>query len=387
MGSEIKNLNKAAQRILAAVESGEKIILYGDADVDGSAAVAITEEAIEKLNPEYADKNLSVYFLNREKEGYGINEKALEYLNSKLKGERALLVAVDCGIGNTKEVEMAKEMNIETIIIDHHKVLPEIPDAFTVVDPKQKEDQYPFNDFSAAGLTYKLAEVLLEEKLHSSSLLELVALSTIADRMPLKKDNKEFVQKGLEALNKTQRAGIRALMAMVDLEKPVTVQKIRTKVLPVLNSSKTKNHVTQAYFLFTEDSTKEAEKIVEQLQSNSKESSRKMEQMFEEIESRITSKNEEIIFEGDSSWPLTLNGAVASRICEKFKKPTFLFRIGAEWTRGGVRVPKGFDAVEAMESCKKLLKTYGGHAPAAGFTIATDNVQEFKECLVNYFKD
>src|SRR3989344_359787 len=193
---EIKNLKKAAERITTAVKNKENIILYGDADLDGAASVIIFKEALKNLGAEPS----AVYFPDRETEGYGITPKGLDYLK---KFSPALLVAFDLGIGNFEEVKTAKKLGLEVIIIDHHEILDKLPSASIIVNPKQKGDRWPFKEFAASGLSFKLAELILAEKFSDSlrnNFLELAALATIADMMPKKDENALIISEGKESL-------------------------------------------------------------------------------------------------------------------------------------------------------------------------------------------
>ena len=197
MAIEIKNLKKVAQRILKAIKNKEKIVLYGDADLDGVAAVIVLADTIKNLG----GKITAIYFPDRELEGYGITEKGLNYL--KKLSKKALLISLDCGIGNFKEVVMAKKLGLEVIIIDHHQILDELPEASIIVDPKQKGDKYPFKELAAAGVVFKLSELLLKNIMTENlrkNFLELTALATIADMMPREEENKVFIEEGLKSL-------------------------------------------------------------------------------------------------------------------------------------------------------------------------------------------
>lgn len=177
---EIKNLGKAAKRISEAIENKEKIILYGDADLDGVSSVIILKESVQTLGGKVA----AVYFPDRETEGYGISQTGLLFLK---KYSPALLVAIDCGIGNFKETKLAKKLGFKVIIVDHHEILDKLPEAEIIVDPKQKGDRYPFKKLAATGLAFKLAQLLFKNKMTAGlkrNFLELVALATIADMMP-----------------------------------------------------------------------------------------------------------------------------------------------------------------------------------------------------------
>jgi len=384
---EIKNIPEVATRIIIALRNGERIILCGDADLDGAASVIILKEAIEILAP-HQYKLLEVYFPNREKEGYGLNLIALKQLKDKAP---ALLITLDCGIGNVREVELAKKMGFEVIIIDHHEILPEVPKASIIVDPKQKSDPYPFKEFACAGIVYKLVKFLLqsvEKSYKPEKFLELVMLATLADQMPLKEENEKLVTDGILSLKYTKRPGIKALMELTEFRDGET-EEIRKKILFPLNKAGLDNHLHVAYLLLTENSDNKAKKFARELLIKSTKKRGEVEVIYNEIESRIAnySSSPDIIFEGNSSWPLALVGAAASKICRKYQKPAFLFKIDKKESVGSVKVPSGGNAVKAMNSCRKLLKTYGGHPQAAGFRIENENLEKFKNCLIKYYKE
>ncbi|MCK4454142.1 DHH family phosphoesterase [Candidatus Parcubacteria bacterium] len=409
---EIKNLKKAANRILKAIKNKEKIIIYGDADLDGTASVVILEEAIENLegniaavyphtkrghsafgtktdevSPRYG---VEVYFVDRENEGYGINKNALAFLKHL---SPALLIALDLGITNFEEVKIAKKLGLETIIIDHHQVIDSLPDASIIVDPKQKDDNYPFKEFAAAGLVYELTKVMLKDKMSNSldnSFLELAALATIADMMVREEDNKTYIEKGLQSLKDTQRIGLKVFFEINSLNSPAGGLKEKEKVQKIvsaLNVSEIKDHLTEAYLLLTCQNKGKAKNLVEKLLDRNEARRSQIKDIVEQVEERILDNSDSVIFEGDIGWPNVLIGSVASRVCNKHKKPTFIFKKRKENSMGAVRVPSNMDAVKAMKSCQKLLMTFGGHAPAAGFTVKNENLEKFKKCLIKYFKN
>ncbi|MEF8847363.1 MAG: DHH family phosphoesterase [Candidatus Paceibacterota bacterium] len=387
----IKNLKKASKKIYsaarskgrgqsaAAADDSQKIILYGDADTDGAVSVYLLEHALRIIN---SNLDLDIYIIDRETEGYGLNHDALDYLEGE---DYDLMIMVDCGIGSVEEVERANEMGMEVVIIDHHEVLEEKPDASVIVDPKQEEDP-DFRDYAASGLVYRLSELLLENTDQEPQYVELAAIATLADRMPLEKDNKKIVEEGVDALNRTLHTGLRALMAVVDFQLPANKEKIRRQLLPILGASDVEDHLSQTYQLLKTQDIEEAQSIVGTLMDNRKKSSKELNEMFNEIKSRV-SADDQIVFEGDPSWKVSLAGAVATKVRREFDKPTFIFKKGEEQSRGGVRVPEGEDAVEAMDSCQELLEQYGGHAPAAGFTVDNENLKQFKQCLIDYFNN
>ena len=377
---EIKNLKKAAKRILSSCKKNERIILFGDADLDGTASVIILEEAIKNLG----GKVSRCYFPDREIEGYGLNEEALEALK---KYAPALLILLDCGIGNFKEIKAAKKMGLETIIIEHHEILDKIPSASIVVDPKQKGDKYPFKLFATCGLTFKLSQLLLGSKISKNierSFLELVALGTLADMMPQTDDNQIFIQEGLAYLPFTFRPGLRTLLNFFD-QPPLSTRELSQKIISILQITDCQNHLTMSYLLLSTPDEKKAQKLVETLWQKNCQRQEVLRELTREIAEKLSSPSV-IVFKGDKEIPHVLTGALASRICNKFKKPTFIFNANEKLSRGSVRTPRGIDSVAALKHCHSLLEVYGGHPPASGFTAKNENIEKLKQCLIEYFK-
>jgi len=400
---EIKNLKKVAQRILKAVKLEEKIILYGDADLDGAAAVIILKETIKNLGGKIA----TIYFPDRELEGYGITEKGLNYFKAELPfmearrkkktkfsspklGKKALLVSLDCGIGNFKEVVMAKKLGFEVIIIDHHQILDKLPEASIIVDPKQKGDKYPFKEFATAGIVFKLSELLLKNimtDLLRENFLELVALATIADMMPQEEENKIFIEEGLKSLENSWRPGIKAFFAP-HLKEGWGVESFEdfnqkvSKIISILNVRDVENSLPASFRLLTSSSLEESKVLVEKLLKKSELRKEKIKEIMERIEEKILREAEQIIFMGGPDWEFTLISSVASIICQRYQKPTFIFKKLEKESIGTVRTPAGIDSVSLMKKCKKYLLTYGGHSLASGFRIKNENLEKFRECLM-----
>ncbi|MBI1866310.1 MAG: DHH family phosphoesterase, partial [Candidatus Staskawiczbacteria bacterium] len=208
MENKIKNLEKVAERIKKAVLNKERIILYGDSDLDGISSVVILEETIKNLGGEIS----AVFFPDREVDGYGVNAKALDILKDKAP---ALFITLDLGIGNVKEVEIAKKLGFEVIIIDHHETLNGIPDTPLIIDPKQKDDNYSFKGLANVGVTFRLCEEILSDKISENlrnSLLELAALGTISDMVPQTDENQKIIEEGLRSLKNTFRPALRAFL-------------------------------------------------------------------------------------------------------------------------------------------------------------------------------
>ncbi len=382
MKAEIKNLKKAASRILKAVKQKEKIIIYGDADLDGVSSVIILQECIKDLGGEIAE----VYFPDREEEGHGVTEKALFYLK---KHSPALLITVDCGIGNFKEVKKAKELGFEIIIIDHHEILDKLPQADIIVDPKQEGDKYPFKQFAAVGVVFRLTKLLLEKQMPESvkkSFLELVAMATIADMMPRVDENKEMIAAGVESLRSSWRPGIQALFSLEPFKSLTLFQQI-SKVNSLLNIRDVEDRLPAAFRLLTASSREEAEKLAERLFKKGLQKRKRIKEIMEEVEGMVFGKETgPVVFEGGSGWELILLGVVAAILSQKYQRPVFLYKKGKDESQGSIRAPSGYNVVEAMKNCSEGLLTYGGHPQAAGFGLKNENLEEFKACLVKYFK-
>jgi single-stranded-DNA-specific exonuclease len=374
---EIKNLEKVAKRIKEAIEKRERILIYGDSDLDGVCSVIILKEAIRNLG----GKVDAIYFPDREIEGYGISEKSLNFLK---KFSPALFISLDCGISNFKEIEMAKNLGFFVIVIDHHEVLDEIPKADIVVDPKQKDDQYPFKELATVGIVFKLVEKLLEEKMTNSlrkNFLELVALATLADMMPQVNENKILTEEGLNYLKNSWRPAFQVFSKIFNLPKEIA------KIISILNVRDVENNLPAPFRLLTESDFKKAEEIIEKLIKKSKERKKEVERILEIIEEKIR-EEDKIIFEGSKDWGFSVISIVASQLCQKYQKPTFIYKILESESQGTVRVPPGIDSVKLMKKCKDLLISFGGHPPASGFRIKNENLEKFRECLIkNYEKD
>jgi len=380
---QIKNLKETALRIKKAINHKENIILYGDADLDGISSVILLKEAIKNLGGEVKE----IYFPDREKEGYGITFEGLKYLERFSPG---LLIAVDCGITNFEEVEMAKKIGFEVIIIDHHQVLDKLPKASIIVDPLQKGDEYPFKNLATAGIVFKLTEKLLEERMSPflrNNFLELVALATIADMMPQKSDNLEFISQGLISLKSTFRPSFKVLSL---LEKKIFEKDIRQfaqKIISLCHAGESISHINECYLFLSSTDEREIEQLIKKLSKKLEQKHSKIQQIIEEVEKKILlSDRELIIFEGEKDWPVSLIGPVASKICKDFKKPVFLYSKKEDISQGAIRTPPGINGIESLKWCGRWLVSFGGHPQAGGFKIKNENLNEFKNCLIEYFK-
>jgi len=377
---KIKNIEKAAERIKQAVQNKERIILYGDSDLDGISSVVILEEAIQNIGGQVD----TIFFPDRENDGYGINLKALEILKGRAP---ALFITLDLGIGNIKEIKEANKARFEVIVVDHHEPLAGAPEALIIVDPKQRDDNYPFKGLANVGVTFNLCIELLGENISKelkNSFLELAALGTIADMVPQVEQNEQIIEEGLRSLKNTFRPGLRAFLDILGVGKVFSgnVQKI----ISALNAGENIDYKNETYTLLKSSSVSECKELAQKLLDRNSYKQQQVQNMVREVERRLSQKQDEpIIFEGDPSWRLTLAGSVASILCNKYEKPVFIFRKMSAESCGSVRNPKGTNSVEAMKTCADFLLTYGGHAQASGFRVKNKDLQKFAACLNDYF--
>jgi len=375
---EIKNLQKATTRILKAIKNKEKIILYGDSDLDGATSVIILKESIQTLG----GKISTIYFPDRLQEGYGITMKALDELKKLVP---ALLIAVDCGIGNVEEVKRAKRLGFDVVIIDHHKVLDEIPSADIVVDPKQIGDMCPFKEFAAVGITFKLSKLLLQDKMSASlkaNFLELTALGTIADMMPQVDENKVFIERGLDFLEDSWRPGIKAFFEMGFLDNEESFHTKVSQMISILNVQVGIDNAPACFKVLTETSSENLKILIQSLKEQHENKHKNIAKLVGRVENKIDGSKDPIIFEGGKKYEYMLIPGAASILCKTFEKPTFLFKKMEKESLGTVRSLTGIDSVDLMKRCKQYLITYGGHPRASGFRIKNSNLKKFKACLI-----
>jgi single-stranded-DNA-specific exonuclease len=379
---EVKNLKKAAQRIKKAIQDKERIILYGDSDLDGVCSVIILQETLLSLGGNVS----ALYFPDRENEGYGITKTALGELQ---KLSPALLISMDLGITNFKEIREAREMGFGVIVIDHHEILDSLPEADIIVDPKQPGETYPFKGFAACGLTLRLAMMLLGKDASLallSGLKELAAIATVADMMPRKEDNIEIIQEGLASLAQSWRPGLKAFSSFEELRRIARSEVRVTQLFSLLNVRDIEKGIPASYRVLASHSEKEAQELLGVLQEKNKIRKENIRLYVEKIRSSLAGlARPPVIFEGDESFEYILLGSVASILSKEFGRPAFIYKKGVSESMGSVRAPSGYDTVQAMKQAAPLLITYGGHAQASGFRLLNENVEKFKNCLVEHF--
>ncbi len=386
----LKGLEKACDRIIYAMKKKEKIVIYGDYDVDGITSVSLIINFLKKIGYD----NIDFYIPERFSEGYGLNRDAIKtFKRNNIK----LIITVDCGISNIEEIEYAKTLGIDVIVTDHHEV-PEItPNAFAIINPKQPNCSFPFRDLAGvgiafyllAGLRMKLREMNFwenSEELNLKKFLDLVALGTIADICPLQKDNRILVKYGLEELENSDRKGIKALKQICKIkEGQLNYWNVGFRLAPRINAVGRLSKASMAVELFTTDDYSNALRIANELEKNNYERQRIEERILKEainmIESSPSFKNKKSIVLYSDNWHQGVIGIVASRIVEKYYKPTILITFNGDDGKGSARSIKDFDLYNGLNLCAEFLENYGGHKYAAGITIKKDKLHDFIEAF------
>jgi single-stranded-DNA-specific exonuclease len=378
-------MKEAVERIRYAIEQKEPIAVYGDYDVDGVSATALLVQTLQVLGG-----NSRPYIPNRMDEGYGLNPKALDLLKADGVG---LVITVDSGIRSPAEAFYARSIGLDLIISDHHQPAEgELPYALAVINPKQTGDRYPEKDLAGVGVAYKLAQALFSriEKTVSNfqmeDLLDLVALGTVADLVPLVGENRVLVRKGLQKIHETKRQGLFSLAAVSDLALARTTAISIGYILgPRLNAAGRLESALAAYDLLTTTDVKQAGELSQQLNNQNR--------LRQELTRKIQYEAEAIVQADDPDSPLLFAvspefnsgvvGLAAARLVETYYRPAVVGQIFEEEgiTRCSCRSIPEFQITQALDQCKDLLIRYGGHAAAAGFTVSNENLQTLKKRL------
>jgi single-stranded-DNA-specific exonuclease len=380
----LKGVDEAVARLRDAVRRGERIAIYGDFDTDGVTATAVLVQTLSALGAA-----VEPYIPHRVDEGYGVNLDALRHLYRQ--GVR-IVVTVDCGIRSVKEVAQASR-GLDLIVTDHHSVGPELPPAQAIINPKQPGCPYPFKKLSGVGLAFKLAQALLrvqnrmgaEAELSEESLLDLVALGTVADLVPLLGENRALVRRGLKRLNEPPiRPGVEALMADARLRRgEVDATAIAFRLGPRLNAAGRIDTAMLAYQLLTSREPLETKELAEKLGKLNQRRQELTEKTVAEAEAQVLADDPEarLYLAASKEFLPGIVGLAASRLTEAYYRPSVVVELGDEESRGSCRSIEEFHITRALDGCKDLLVRYGGHAAAAGFTVATKDLDALRERL------
>jgi single-stranded-DNA-specific exonuclease len=380
----LPDISQAVSRVYKAVLAKEKIAVYGDFDVDGVTAIVILVEGLSRLGAEVIP-----YIPDRINEGHGLKISALEKLHAQGAN---LVITVDCGVTDLKEVKQAQDMGMDIIITDHHIPLGSLPRAVAVVDPKRRDSVYPFPDLAGAGVAFKLLQALFHKDSREkwlTRLLDLVVLATITDLVTLVGENRYLVKEGLKELNNSSRVGIREMVKLAGLKPGELDDKdISWALGPRLNSAGRMNNASASYQLLTTQSPEEARLLALELEEKNAERQKLTTEVLNRTREKLAAKlHLPVLIDGDESYSVGVIGLVAGKLVDEFYKPAIIINLGSELCQGSCRSIAEFNIVSALAKCHDLLTAFGGHPLAAGFTVARRNLAQLEQMLVDLATD
>lgn len=367
----------AVDRIIKAINNKEKMIIYGDYDVDGITSITVLKSFLEDRGI-YVDS----YIPNRLEEGYGLNKPAIDGI---VKKEYDLMITVDTGISGIEEIEYANSLGLETIVTDHHEVGDELPNAIAVVDAKRKDNQYPCRDLAGVGVVFKLIQAIgiklgLEEKEYLKY-LDIVCVGTISDIVPLVDENRVITKLGLMLVAQTKNMGLRSLLISSGY-KNIDSTTISFGIAPRINACGRMGHADEALKLFLSKDIYEVNELTKRLNDYNKMRQDKEKSIYEDavnqIEKNKLYENCAIVVAGED-WHHGVIGIVSSKITDLYFKPSILLCYEDEVAKGSGRSIPGFDLHDALMKCQNSIERFGGHAMAIGITIKRDKFEEFKK--------
>ncbi len=372
----MKDMSRAVARIEKAIANQENIMVYGDYDVDGTTAVSLVASYLKTYYT-----NVATYIPDRYAEGYGISYMGIDYAHDN---DISLIIALDCGIKAIDKVQYAKDKNIDFIICDHHLPGNTIPDAVAVLDPKRSDCNYPYDELSGCGVGFKLIQALGKNRNQTIEnfipYLDLVATSIAADIVPLTGENRILAHYGLKVINDNPRNGIKAFLKQVK-KTELSITDVVFKIAPKINAAGRIKHGNHAVSLLSETDYNTALKFAVDIENYNTERKELDKQITQEALHQIENNKEEegyatVVF--DPNWHKGVIGIVASRLIEKYYRPTLVFTKSGDKLAASARSVKGFDVYNALEQCTEFIEQFGGHKYAAGLTLAPENYKKFK---------
>ncbi|WP_129628630.1 single-stranded-DNA-specific exonuclease RecJ [Candidatus Oscillochloris fontis] len=371
----LKGMSEASMRVVQAIQSGEPIAVYGDFDTDGVTAVTLLVQALGAMGAK-----IQPYIPHRTREGYGLNQDAIDHLAAQ--GVR-LLITVDCGISNRDEVAHAMGLGMDVIVTDHHTPPSELPPAYAIVNPKQPGCSYPYPHLVGVGIAFKLVQALVKRgmvlgDLRGRDLLDVVALGTVADMGPLDGENRVLVKAGLEALNSTQRPGLRALVEVSGLRMgAVDSAAIGYMLAPRINAAGRLDDAVRAYDLLLATSYTQAKVLADALNQTNRarqDLTKHVQAAAKALAEAEGRHQQRVVVLHSTEFDAGVVGLVAGKLAEEWGRPVLLIEQGAVSSRGSARSVPGFSIIAALQACENLFERYGGHSAAAGFTIANEHI-------------
>ena len=375
----MKDMKKATDRIVRAIEQTEKVMIFGDYDVDGTTSVASLYLFLKKLH-----EPLCYYIPHRYREGYGISKAGIDHAAAQ---GITLIISVDCGIKSTALIEYALTRGIEFIICDHHLPDEQLPPAVAILNAKQKDCHYPYKELCACGVVFKLMCALQEQVGLSEGTafgyLDLLATAIAADIVPMTGENRILAYHGLQQANQQPNYGIAALAEIGGVQLPLTIHQLVFMIAPRVNAAGRMDEGGKAVELFIADTFEEALSFASQLQSNNSDRREAdkltTQEALEQIEQNPEWKNRSSTLVFQPHWHKGVVGIVASRLIEHYHRPTIVLTQSGEMVAGSARSVPGFNLYDAIDACRDHLLGYGGHFAAAGMTLRPDQVEPFRE--------
>ena len=377
----MKDMDKAVQRIIAAFEKNEKILVFGDYDVDGTTSVACMYQFLCKIyNPAYLD----FYIPHRYREGYGVSKMGIDF--AKENGI-TLIISLDCGIKSVDLIAYAKSLGIDFIICDHHLPDEIIPDAVAILNAKQKDCNYPYKELCGCGVGFKLITALAQhfniEEQHYYCYLDLIAIAIAADIVPMTGENRTMAFYGLEKINTNPNPGIKALIHLGGIQKKLSINNVVFVIAPRVNAAGRMDDARKAVQLFIEPEYEKALAFAEMLHSDNSDRKEADSSITEEalaiIDADETLINRKTSVVYKEHWHKGVVGIVASRMIEKYYRPTIVLTRSGDVVAGSARSVPGFNLYEAIHACREHLLGYGGHFAAAGMSLLPENVNAFSD--------
>lgn len=377
------DMDKAVERILKAIHTNEKVMIYGDYDVDGITSITVLKKFLLDRGLETGE-----YTPNRLEEGYGLNKEAVKFIYEQ---GYTLMITVDCGISGNEEIAYAKELGMEVIVTDHHEQGEEIPNCLAVIDAKRKDNQYPFNQLAGVGVVFKLIQAIsIKLELDAKEYLkylDIVCVGTISDIVPLVDENRVIAKLGLKLVAMTKNIGLKTLLNSIGYKK-IDSNTISFGVAPRINACGRMGAQEEALKLLLTENQEEADKITETLNQYNQERQATEKSIFEEAVQQIeqTEKDNPCLVVGNEKWHHGVIGIVSSKVTELYFKPSILICFEDEEGKGSGRSIPGFDLHEALMNCSTYIERFGGHSMAIGITVKKENFENFKKEFQEYAK-
>ncbi len=398
-----KDMNKAVQRIMSAIEKEERIVVHGDYDADGVSGAVIITSFFRAMD----HKNYDVFLPHRETDGYGLNKKTVQML----KDEGAnIIITCDCGVSNVEETAFANELGIDVIITDHHSIPPILPEALAIIHPKIEEETYPDKNLAGGSVAFKLVQGLsrkhrednellpngIKHEAFEKWLLDMVAIASVADMVPLLGESRTLTKYGLLVLNKTKRTGLQKMLLEAKLmeengkmKKELNAETIGFQIAPRINAAGRINHANVAYKLLATSDPIEATDLALELNKNNSNRKKITTDCVEQAEKQVSNQKENpTLFVMQEEWPAGIIGLVAGRIKEEYQKPTIAMTINNGELVGSGRSVEGFNMIETLQELPEHFSKFGGHPMACGFTLTnSEKLGEFKKDIIKKFQE